>query len=100
MAEEKVFPKGLFANEKPAGTMTVIKLDIKVDEFIAFLNQHKNEKGYVKVDLFKNRPDSSSKNTHYAVLNTWKPDSAEKPKAPEVPKVDDFAEPIGDDLPF
>lgn len=104
MANEAVFTTGLYINEvqlKKEGAGSIIKLDFKVDEFIKFLQANKNEKGYCKVDVFKNKPESTSKNTHYGVLNIWKPESPNP--VTQKPKIDSFAEELdenSDDLPF
>jgi hypothetical protein len=53
------------------------KASINVNKFITFLNEHKNEKGYVNLDF----PISSKTNEPYAKLNVYQP----KPKVEEDP---------------
>lgn len=79
---EKVYPDGLFVDQKETNFGTIDKLSIQADKFIDFLNKHKNAKGYVNIDLL-----SSQKGGKYAVLNSF------------VPKVQ-VEEEDGDSLPF
>ena len=46
------------------------KVSVNVDQFIEYLNEHKNESGYVNFDLLE------AKSLHwYLKLDDWKPDS-------------------------
>ena len=67
---EKNYAKGLFAkrNEK-APEFVVCKLSIKTDDFIQFLKENTNEKGYVNLQVLK----SKDKGTLYAILDTFEP---------------------------
>ena len=65
---EKVYPDGLFVDQKETNFGTIDKLSIQADKFIDFLNKHKNAKGYVNIDLL-----SSQKGGKYAVLNSFTP---------------------------
>lgn len=44
------------------------KIGIKVEEFIKYLGEKKNDKGYVNIDLLE-----SKEGKYYAKLNDWKP---------------------------
>ena len=68
--EEKKYAKGLFAkrNEK-APEFVVCSLSCKTDEFVQFLKENTNEKGYVNLQVLKSR----DKGTIYAVLDTFEP---------------------------
>ena len=79
---EKVYPEGLFVDQKETNFGTIDKLSIQADKFIDFLNKHKNAKGYVNIDLL-----NSQKGGKCAVLNSF------------VPKVQ-VEEDGGSDLPF
>ena len=74
--EEKKFAKGLFAkrNEK-APDFVVCYLSIKSDEFIQFLKENTNDKGYVNLQVLKSR----EKGTLYAVLDTFEPNANTTP---------------------
>ena len=71
---EKVFAKGLYAKAKNEKAPAFVKgsLSIKVEDFITFLNQHKNDSGYVNLDLLENKTDPSKWN---ATINDYKPDA-------------------------
>ena len=67
---EKIYAKGLFVkrNEK-APEFVVCSLSFKTDDFILFLKENTNEKGYVNLQVLKSR----EKSTIYAVLDTFEP---------------------------
>ena len=46
---------------------------MNVEKFIAFLNQHKNAKGYVNLGISERREVSQYGETHTAWLDTWQP---------------------------
>lgn len=52
---------------------SIIKLGIHAETVAAFLLEHKNEKGYVNINICKRKAASQFGDTHYAVLDTWKP---------------------------
>ena len=54
----------------------VLKLGINVEKFKAFLDEHKNERGYVNVGISERRQEGSFGETHTVWLDTWKPDSS------------------------
>ena len=67
---EKIYAKGLFAkrNEK-APEFVICNLSVKTDDFIQFLKENTNEKGYVNLQVLK----SKDKGTLYAVVDTFEP---------------------------
>ena len=73
---EKIYPKCLFAkrNEK-APDFVVCYLSFKSDEFIQFLRENTNEKGYVNLQVLK----SKVKGTMYSVLDTFEPNANTAP---------------------
>ena len=74
--EEKKYAKGLFAkrNEK-APEFVVCSLSFKTDDFIQFLRENTNDKGYVNMQVLK----SKDKGTMYAVLDTFEPNANTAP---------------------
>lgn len=52
---------------------TILKLNFKVQDLIAFLGQHKNEKGYITFGVSPRREVSQYGDTHCVWLDTWKP---------------------------
>jgi hypothetical protein len=83
---DRVFADGLFYTEKENSYGKIGKLAISVDKFIEFLNEHKDERGYVRVDILERREPTEDK-THYGILNTYKPkqESSERPRT-QAPK--------------
>lgn len=67
---EGIFPKG---KELPNGG-TAMKVSIKLDKFIDWANQHVDENGWLKLDFFPMKTPTEKGITHYANLDTWKPD--------------------------
>ena len=67
---EKIYAKGLFAkrNEK-APEFVVCSLSLGTDDFIQFLEENTNDKGYVNLQVLK----SKDKGTFYAILDTFEP---------------------------
>ena len=99
--EEKNYAKGLFAkrNEK-APEFVVCSLSCKTDEFIQFLKENTNDKGYVNLQVRKSR----DKGTMYAVLDTFEPKTGTTPtqekKSVKTQANDPFQNGNGGDLPF
>jgi len=99
---EKNYAKGLFVkrNEK-APEFVMCKLSIKTDDFIQFLHENTNEKGYVNLQVLKGK----NKGTFYAVVDTFIPKTdnvSTEPKKPVKTQVNDpFKNGNSDgDLPF
>ena len=98
--EEKKFAKGLFAkrNEK-APDFVVCYLSFKSDEFIQYLKENTNDKGYVNMQVLK----SKDKGTMYAVLDTFEPKTNITPtKEKKSVKYDPFqnGNRMDDEMPF
>ena len=87
---EKIFANGLKAEEKKLEWGTILQLNIKVDEFTAFLKQHQSN-GWLTIDI-----KNSKKGTKYGELNTFKP----KAKVQEPKPADASLVPQIGDLPF
>lgn len=69
---DTIFAKGFFF-ERPSDKSPEFvkgKISIKVEDAISFLTEHKNEKGYVNLDLLM----SKDSNKPYLKLNQWKKD--------------------------
>lgn len=49
-----------------------VSIGIPVDDFCAFLQQHRNEKGWVNLELTERRTPNEN-GTHNLTLDTWKP---------------------------
>ena len=79
--EEKKYATGMFVkrNEK-APEFVICGLSVKTDDFIQFLKENTNEKGYVNLQVLK----SKDKGTLYAVVDTFVPKASTA--SPEVKK--------------
>jgi hypothetical protein len=73
---------------------TILKLSIKADAMIDFINQHKNEKGYLNLGISERREIGKYGETHTVWLDTWKPTKTTEQKAEENSSVK------SDDVPF
>ena len=64
------FITGMRFDRPKQGTPDFVKgkISIKVDELIPFLEHHKNEKGWINIDLL-----NSKSNVLYLSLNEYKP---------------------------
>jgi hypothetical protein len=87
-SNQKVYAKGIYINKKIISGKELFEMSCNVDQFIAFLQEHRDEKGYVRIACWPKR-EADKYGTHNAELNTWKPNSAQA-SAP-APK---------DDMPF
>ena len=50
------------------------RMNIKVDDCIAFLNEHQNEDGWLNVDILQRKSDPTKLNF---VVDSWKPERSE-----------------------
>ena len=80
---EKTFAKGVFIKEKTFDTWSKLNMSIKVSDFVEFLKEHENEKGYVNFNISKRRQPSEYGVTHSCELDTWKPENKEVSKQDE-----------------
>ena len=77
---ENFYAKGLFAkrNEKTP-EFVVCSLSFKTDEFIQFLKENTNDKGYVNLQVLK----SKDKGSLYAAVDTFTPKTDNVPTEPK-----------------
>ncbi len=104
MADDKVFAKGLFFKKRTLQWGDVIAMSVKADDFMEFIKANTNDKGYCNIDILPQKEGSTSKNSHYGVLNTWVPDAAKsQPQQPVTNTPTVFGNNNGgtsEDLPF
>ena len=75
--KEMIFTNGMFCDEHKFDSGDVItKLSFRKDEFIEWLNQHVNEKGYVNVIVGKGQSGKL-----YGRLDTWQPKPSNQPQS-------------------
>ena len=97
--ENKIFAKGMYSNKVNMGNWSFDKVSFKVDDFVAFLNEHKNEKGYVIININDIKTPVEGKNNQYCQLDTWKPNQ-NSPTQTTVPSPSTTEKNFSDDLPF
>jgi hypothetical protein len=98
--EQRIFANGLFVKTQPTSYGDIIKLSVKVEDFITFLKDNQTENGWVSIDLLKKKVIDDKNRTHTPVLNNWVPNGANSTgtlkQAPVVASSGDDSE----DLPF
>jgi hypothetical protein len=68
--KETIFADGMFCKRRDGAPEYVIaNISFNVDKFVAFLNQHKDESGWVNTDVMMARSGQSM----YGQLDQWKP---------------------------
>ena len=68
--ESKVYTEGLLVKEAVTKFGSILKLSVKVDEFVKFLEANQKN-GWVNIDLLEKKDKVEGKPTHYGVLNTF-----------------------------
>ena len=78
--QKKNYAKGVFVNEKQTKNgNSFMEISFSVDQFVEWLLQNKNDKGYVRVTLWKKKDGMDTKyGTHSVELNTWTPTTAKQ----------------------
>ena len=84
---------------------SILKLGINAEKFKAFLDTHKNAKGYVNLGISERKEVSRYGETHTIWLDTWQPDDSKAaPRQPSSPRreADEVAtvQPADQDVPF
>lgn len=74
--QDKIYVDGVWIKEFtfPSTGNTILKVGVKADELIAFLNKHKDDGGYVNLGISRRQKPSDKGITHTVWLDTWKPD--------------------------
>lgn len=78
MANETKFVTGLWVEAKQTQFGEIVKLSVKCEDFIKFLNENKNEKGYVNIDILSKKENGGK----YAKLNDYKPATQQTQSTP------------------
>lgn len=80
---DKIFTDGLIFKRPRAGAPDFVKanISIKVEEFVAFLQKHKKQDGWVNIDVLTSR-----ENKLYCALNQFQKDIPENVLTPEQTK--------------
>jgi len=72
MTKVKSFPKGIFPKVVETKIGTVTKLGIKKKEFIEYLQTLDEKEEFLNLDIVK-MMKPTGKQTHYIVVDDWKP---------------------------
>jgi hypothetical protein len=72
---DKIFAEGMHFDPPADAAPTWVKgkISIRVRDFIPFLEQHKNERGFVTIDI-----KESKGGNYYCELNQWRKDQRKK----------------------
>lgn len=99
---DKTYINGVFIKESKYG----IRMSIKAETFCEQIKALTNEKGYVNIEIKPRKEPDKSGNSHYAELDTWKPEPKTETTADFTKKaLTDNAKTVGiesedNDLPF
>lgn len=74
------YAKGIFIKK---GKFS-LKCSIKTVDFLEWIKENTNEKGYVNIEIKERKEAGKYGDTHFAVLDEWKPEKKEEPQ-PEKP---------------
>ena len=89
---EKKYVNGLFIKEKSTQYGSLMNVSINVEGFKSELDSLQQNKGYVNLTFFKRKEADKYGNTHYAIVNEFKPETKTEPEV--------IQERSNDDLPF
>jgi hypothetical protein len=97
MDNEKIFAQGMmFRPPSPNAPAFILGgLSIKVDEFVAFLQAHNTNSGWITIDI-----KESKGGKWYCELNTYKPERPDVVKEAEAPVESTEDEINPDGIPF
>lgn len=93
--KDRVFANGMFVKSQSTQYGDIIKLSIKVEDFINFLKGNQTENGWVSVDLLQKKSIDEKGRSHTPVLNNWVPNGGGQAKQAIPSNVG-----ADDDLPF
>ena len=68
------YAKGIFIKKGKYS----LKCSIKITDFGQWLSENTNDKGYVNIEIKERKEAGKYGDTHYAVLDEWKPDKKEE----------------------
>ena len=70
--QEKVYVNGMFVKTQKTTYGDIIKISVKVEDVVKFLQDNSNN-GWCDIDLLQKKQVDEKGRTHTAVLNNWKP---------------------------
>jgi len=101
---DKTYINGIFLKRKQFDNGgDLINASIKVDDFIAELQKHRNEKGYCNVVIQNRKEADKNGNNMYITLDTFTPKNSTEKQSNSLPTYttsEVIPEQIDDNLPF
>jgi hypothetical protein len=89
---DKLFATGVSIQKKVIngrnGAFEIMKVGIKVDDFVAQLQELKNEKGYANFAIKERRTPGRYGDTHYMEIDEWKQSSQPAPQPMQESDID------------
>ena len=84
---KNIFVDGLRVSKpsKEAPDFVKLKFGAKVDELVKFLQEHKDDRGWVNFSLLKSKGTEEKEGVLYLSLDTYKKESKEGPNTEENP---------------
>ena len=96
---EKVYVNGMSIKAIETKIGKIFKVGIKTEMLVDFLAKNSNEKGYCNIDILERKEPGKYGDTHYAVLNEYKPEEKAK-SASDIPGEPKGVKEENDDIPF
>ena len=96
---EKVYVNGLNIKSIKTQYGQLLKVGIKSASLIEFLAHNTNEKGYCNIDILEKKAADQYGNTHYAILNEYKPQDKQL-SASQIPDNPNNGKDSNNDIPF
>ena len=75
---EQIFVPGCYVNAKTLQWGTVIQLSFRVKDLIAFAEQHKTDKDFLRLEIVPKR-NPTEKSSHFCRLDTYVPKAQQQP---------------------
>lgn len=94
MSDKIYVPRSSAKEKKFDNGGSIIKLGFKADELVAFINQHKNSRGYINFSVGQRKTPSQYGDTHSVALDQFEPKSEQAAQPSYTPPVD------SGDIPF
>lgn len=85
--KEAIFPKGIYFDRPREGAPEFVKgkININVEDAIAFLQTYKNQRGYVNLDLKKSKDGKLYLQLNTFVADLRRPDAEQEVKPEDIP---------------
>lgn len=101
MSEPKIYVPKSGAKEvtfKDGGS--IIRLSFQAEALMEFIRKHKNQQGWININVSKRQVTSQYGDTHCLYLDTWKPKEKTTPQPASQPTLPIKHADSKDDVPF